>query len=232
MVLCGLGLVLVWFWGVIVTITARQPQVVFWLCSPPSCLLKRLPLRLFHGGAEDELPAERTALGPPQIVVFLLRFTAFRLLIGAGMSKIGQNASDCWFDFTCTTTHYFTQPIPSPLAYYFHFLPTFLHQLEGFITFVVELVCPFFFLAPHRGLRIGAGVGAVFLQVMILLTGSYAHINYLGMLPAFACFDDQFFEGIMSPSTCAARKNADAADSRSVQGDAENDPGSGVVPVG
>ena len=151
--------------------------------------------RLDEGGGRTERTEEksvREVLGPPQIAIFLLRFTAFRLLIGAGMSKIGTNASECWFDLTCTTTHYLSMPIPSPMGYYFHFLPLGLHKLEIIITFVAELVTPFFFLAPHRGLRIFSGLVQVVFQAMIVFTGSYAHINYLGLLPCLALFDDQF----------------------------------------
>ena len=49
---------------------------------------------------------------PPRLVLFLFRWSAFRLLIGAGMSKLGRNSSSCWRELTCTTTHYFTQPMP------------------------------------------------------------------------------------------------------------------------
>ena len=53
----------------------------------------------------------------PVIVICLIRFLAFRLLLGAGMSKVGRNSSACWRELTCTTTHYETQPIPNPLRY-------------------------------------------------------------------------------------------------------------------
>ena len=76
---------------------------------------------------------------------------AFRLMIGAGvrpqpladdspsilagrvftqlprcvcqMSKVGGNSSDCWQELSCTTTHYFTQPMPNPLAWWAHQMP-------------------------------------------------------------------------------------------------------------
>jgi hypothetical protein len=54
------------------------------------------------------------ALPPPTIVLWLLRWYTFRLLIGAGQSKIGERSSACWRDLTCTQTHYFTQVASTP----------------------------------------------------------------------------------------------------------------------
>ena len=57
---------------------------------------------------------------PSLPVIWLFRWCAFRVLIGAGMSKIGRNSSDCWKELSCTDTHYFTQPMPNPLAWFAH----------------------------------------------------------------------------------------------------------------
>ena len=71
---------------------------------------------------------------PPRLVIWLFRWSAFRLLLGAGMSKIGQNSSACWKDLTCTSTHYFTQPIPNPLSWRFHHFPDWDHHVEVGMT--------------------------------------------------------------------------------------------------
>ena len=65
---------------------------------------------------------------PPVIVVWLFRWCAFRLLIGAGMSKLGTASSDCWTELTCTETHYVTQPMPTPLAWWAHHAPFWFHR--------------------------------------------------------------------------------------------------------
>jgi hypothetical protein len=108
--------------------------------------------------ANDEpLPPPRGyehTLPPSPLVIWLYRWLAFRLLIGAGMSKVGRNSSKCWRELTCTTTHYNTQPIPNPLSWYFHFLPFWTHELEVMMTFLEQLVLPYFMLVPHRGFRV------------------------------------------------------------------------------
>ena len=69
----------------------------------------------------------------PVLVVWLVRWMAFRLMLGAGMSKLGRGASKCWRPeggFSCTTTHYETQPNPNPVAWYMHHLPAWVHVAE------------------------------------------------------------------------------------------------------
>jgi len=132
------------------------------------------------------------SMPPSTVIIFLFRWFAFHSLIGAGMSKCGSHSSPCWFDLTCTTTHYFTQPIPNPIAYTMHFLPLWAHKLEVGIVFFEQLVLPFFFLAPHRGLRIAAGCLEIWFQFCIVFAGNYSHLNFLAALPCIALLDDQF----------------------------------------
>lgn len=35
-------------------------------------------------------------------------------------SKLGERSSSCWRELTCTTTHYATQPMPTPLGWVLH----------------------------------------------------------------------------------------------------------------
>merc|ERR1719188_799953 len=90
--------------------TCELGFILIFLCSPPTCFLK-------HWGKYGR---EKGVMGPPTLLIFLYRWTAFRFLLGAGMSKCGEWSSDCWFDLTCTSYHYFTQPIPNMFAYYMH----------------------------------------------------------------------------------------------------------------
>ena len=85
-----------WEW-----LTCENGFLMIFLCSPPFInLLKNKKNESYKVSV---------------IVLCLIRFLAFRLVLGAGMSKVGRNSSACWRDLTCTTTHYETQPIPNPL---------------------------------------------------------------------------------------------------------------------
>ncbi len=75
-------------------------------------------------------PSHAHSADNPVIVIYLLRALAFRLLLGAGMSKLGGSSSECWLQLSCTGTHYSTQPMPNPLSWWAHVLPQPIHQFE------------------------------------------------------------------------------------------------------
>tara|TARA_A100001015_G_C15043384_1_gene741522 strand:+ start:117 stop:1907 length:1791 start_codon:yes stop_codon:yes gene_type:complete len=130
------------------------------------------------------------------ILQFLFNWLAFRLLIGAGMSKLGRNSSDCWEQLTCTTTHYFTQPMPNMFAFFFDKLPLWVHNCEVALTFFEQLLLPFFFLVPFENLQALAGSLEIFFQCMIVGTGNYAWINYVGVLPCLFVFNDSWIHSL------------------------------------
>jgi len=135
---------------------------------------------------------------PSRLVIWLFRWLAFRLLIGAGMSKLGTASSACWKELTCTTTHYFTQPMPNFFSWFAHHLPVSFHRTEVALTFFEQLILPFFVLVPIRPVRIVTGLLELFFQVCIVGTGNYAWINFIGALPCLALFDDQFLSHFFS----------------------------------
>ncbi|CAD7956907.1 unnamed protein product [Amoebophrya sp. A25] len=185
-----------WEW-----LTCEAGFLAIFLCSPPKLL--SLPKKsVFHsffvgrgggaGKAGSSITTSRCTEPAPVLVIMLYRWMAFRLLIGAGMSKVGRNSSACWRELTCTTTHYFTQPIPNPLSWYFHFLPEVVHKVEVAMTFFEQLAVPYMMLTPIRSLRILAGLVEIFFQLCIVGTGNYAWINFIGITPCLALFDDEF----------------------------------------
>ena len=56
---------------------------------------------------------------PPRVIMFLVRWCAFRALLGAGMANVG--ASGCWKSLWCDERHQLL-PLPTPLAWYAHHL--------------------------------------------------------------------------------------------------------------
>ncbi|CAJ1374956.1 unnamed protein product [Effrenium voratum] len=149
---------------------------------------------------------------PSRMVLWLVRWCAFRLLLGAGMSKVGRNSSACWRQLTCTETHYFTQPIPNPLSWYMHHLPENFHQIEVALTFLEQLVLPFAMLVPLRSCRLLAAVLEIGFQATIVGTGNYAWINFIGALPCVAMLDDAFLLALLpGPLRKRAEKSVEAA---------------------
>ncbi|MBK8256925.1 MAG: lipase maturation factor family protein [Polyangiaceae bacterium] len=130
----------------------------------------------------------------PIVPVVCLRWLIARIMLGAGLIKL--RGDPCWRDFTCLVYHYETQPIPGPLTVLFHSLPVWAHKIGVGFNHLVEVVAPFFAFGPRKA-RIVAGCLFVSFQVILILSGNLAFLNWLTLLPAIACFDDRFLARIV-----------------------------------
>lgn len=112
-----------------------------------------------------------------RVRVWLFRWLLFRLMFFSGAVKLLSHDLT-WRDLTALTYHYYTQPLPTPLAWYTEQLPLWFHKASVVLVFVMELAVPFFFFAPRR-LRRAAAWLTIGFQVLILLTGNYTFFNWL-----------------------------------------------------
>lgn len=131
---------------------------------------------------------------PPKAVIWLFRWLAFRIYLGAGLIKI--RADQCWKDLTCLYYHYETQPIPNPLSRYIHFMPNWFHKLGVLWNHFIELIIPFFIFSP-RILRYIAGILMISFQFILISSGNLSFLNWITIVPVIACFDDNFFRKIL-----------------------------------
>ena len=134
-------------------------------------------------------------LGPntvasPAMMPWLFRWLLFRLMFGAGMIKI--RGDNCWLDLTCMYYHYETQPLPNPLSWFFHHLPPWLHQVEVGFTHFVELIVPFGFFLPPL-IRWPAILITAFFQIVLILSGNLAWLNFMTLMLCVASLDDRLF---------------------------------------
>ena len=132
------------------------------------------------------LPAGTT--GTAAIPRYLLWWLNFRLLVLSGAVKLA-SGDEAWHRLTAMEYHHFTQPLPGPLAWFFHHLPAWAHRLEARATFALELFVPFLIFAPRR-LRHFAGVLLILLQVVIASSGNYGYFNLLAVALCLVLFDD------------------------------------------
>ena len=112
-----------------------------------------------------------------RVRIWLFRWLLFRLMFFSGMVKL-LSADPAWRSLTALTYHYYTQPLPTPLAWYMQQLPVWFQKAAVDFLFLVELAIPFLFFAPRRLRHIAAWLTIV-LQVLILLTGNYTFFNFL-----------------------------------------------------
>jgi lipase maturation factor 1 len=130
-------------------------------------------------------------LGSSTLVIRLFRWLLFRLVFLSGAVKLLSH-DPAWHSFTALPVHYETQPLPTPLAWYFYQFPSIFHRLSVGFVFFVELLIPFLILAPRR-LRVSAAFAITVFQALIALTGNYAFFNLLTMTLCLFLLDDAFF---------------------------------------
>lgn len=126
----------------------------------------------------------RTLTEPPRIAIRLMLWLLFRLLVSSGAVKLA-SGDDTWHSLTALAFHFETQPLPTPVAWYFHWFPPPLLKMMTAATLAIEIGAPLLIVAPRR-LRALGFVLIAGLQVLIALTGNYAFFNLLTI--ALCCF--------------------------------------------
>jgi hypothetical protein len=122
-------------------------------------------------------------------VLWILRWTLFRLMFGAGLIKL--RGDSCWHDLSCLNYYFETQPMPNPLSWYFHWLPQPVHTAGVIINHIAELVIPFGLFMPQPIASIAAAVTIVF-QSMLIVSGNLAWLNYLTIVLCLPVVGDRW----------------------------------------
>ncbi len=120
--------------------------------------------------------------------IWLLRWLLFRFMFMSGMVKL-LSGDPNWWNLSALSYHFFTQPLPTPLAWYAAHLPPSVLRFATGGVFLVELLLPFLIFCP-RQLRLVAAFGILLLQSCILITGNYNWFNLQTMLLCLLLFDD------------------------------------------
>jgi predicted DCC family thiol-disulfide oxidoreductase YuxK len=126
--------------------------------------------------------------GGSRIIVWLFRWLVFRYLFLAGVVKL-LSGDPTWHTLTALEYHFWTQPLPTPLAWYASQLPPWLLIGGTAATLAIELGSVFLIFLPRR-LRAAAACCVLLLQSSIVLTGNYNFFNLLTMLMCVFLFDD------------------------------------------
>jgi hypothetical protein len=146
-------------------------------------------------------------LGSSRMLIWLFRWLLFRLMFLSGAVKL-LSGDISWRSFTALPVHYESQPLPTPLAWYFYQLPGWFHHFSVGVVFFVELFVPFLVFAPRRVRFFAAGCIA-FLQIIIALTGNYAFFNILTIALCLFLLDDKFLSRLSPKALTAWIANRD-----------------------
>src|SRR5258705_1554917 len=101
---------------------------------------------------------------PSLWLIWIWRWTLFRLMFGAGLIKL--RGDSCWRDLTCLDYYFETQPMPNPLSWTFHWLPSSVHRAGVIFNHVAELGVPFAYFAPQPIASI-AGLITILFQLVL-----------------------------------------------------------------
>jgi len=125
---------------------------------------------------------------PPTVSIWLLRLLLFKLMFSSGLTKLTWGDLT-WRDWSALDYHYWTQPIPTRLAWYASQLPHVVQRLSCALMLFAEVLLPFLVFAPRRPRRV-ALFGFVLLQVAIAATGNYGFFNLLALVLCVPLLDD------------------------------------------
>jgi predicted DCC family thiol-disulfide oxidoreductase YuxK len=148
-----------------------------------------------------EFPWRRGSAPMSSTVVWLGRWLLFRLMFLSGAVKL-LSGDPNWRNLSALNYHYWTQPLPTPVAWYAAQLPAWFQTISVAAVFAVELAVPFLIFAPRRLRHFGAIVIASF-EVLIALTGNYAFFNLLAIALCILLLDDSFFSRWLPPHWAA-----------------------------
>lgn len=130
----------------------------------------------------------RATAAPSRAALLLPRLLLAKLMLQSGVVKL-VSGDAAWRDLTALAYHYWSQPIPVPLAWTAHHLPLWFSKASCALMFAVELAAPLLLFAPRRP-RLGAVAALAGLQLLIVLTGNYGFFNLLTLALCLACLDD------------------------------------------
>ncbi|MFZ9595781.1 MAG: lipase maturation factor family protein [Bdellovibrionia bacterium] len=120
---------------------------------------------------------QRTRKTTPSFgVILLLRWLLFRVVFFSGWVK-WTSGDPTWRSGTALSYHFETQPLPTPLAWYLHQLPSWVYPILTWTVLAVELGVPWMIFLPRRVRHWGCFL-LVFLQVCINLTGNYGFFGW------------------------------------------------------
>jgi predicted DCC family thiol-disulfide oxidoreductase YuxK len=122
-------------------------------------------------------------------IAWLYRWLAFRLYFLSGFVKLA-SGDPTWRGLSALDFHYWTQPLPTIVAWYADKLPRGFQHASTFTVLAIELGAPFLIFAPRRIRFIGAWL-LLGLQALIFLTGNYTFFNVLSAAITVFLFDDQ-----------------------------------------
>lgn len=135
---------------------------------------------------------------PPRAAAWAYRVLLAKLMLQSGAVKL-LSGDATWKEWTALTFHYETQPLPTPLAWYAHQLPAWLHQASTAATLATEFAIPALVFLGRRPRQLAAAAN-LGLMLLIALTGNYTFFNVLTAGLSLWLLDDRALRAVLPAS--------------------------------
>jgi lipase maturation factor 1 len=190
---------LIFLWAVMLSLVVGGQ--VFYQFQWDNLLLEAGFLAIFLSPLAWRVPLRASTL-PPWLARGLLIWLLMRLMIASAVVKLS-SGDPTWANGSALEFHYYTQPLPTPLAWWAHQLPAGLHRVSVWVMFAIELGLPVLLLFPRRVRHAAAG-GLIGLQLLIALTGNYGFFNLLTVALCLLAIDDSVWSRLLPPQSARA----------------------------
>jgi hypothetical protein len=133
---------------------------------------------------------------PHPLARWAMWWLLFRLVFRSGWVKLASGDA-AWADLTALTYHYWTQPLPTLVAWYANLLPTWFDRLSCVAMFIIELGAPVLIAIPRPWARRTAAGSIIGLMLLIALTGNYGFFNLLTIVLCLPLLDDRAMQRVV-----------------------------------
>ncbi len=135
---------------------------------------------------------------PHPVARWALWWLLFRLVFRSAYVKLASGDA-AWADLSALSYHYWTQPLPTALAWYANQLPDWFQSLCCALMFAVEFGAPILIWVPRPWARRAAAGSVAALMFLIAATGNYGFFNLLTIVLCIPLLDDRLL-GRLVPS--------------------------------
>jgi hypothetical protein len=148
----------------------------------------------------------------PRFVLWLHWWLVARLMLSSGLGKL-LSGDGTWTELTALDYHFWTQPLPNPLAYPAHHLGEGVHAALVVLTLICQVGAPWLLFLGRWPRRVGAAL-LIASQVGIQATGNFAYFNVLTLALLVLAVDDDALGRLPLVKRLVARWSAPVVDAR------------------
>ena len=133
-------------------------------------------------------PGLAAADPPSRASLWLLRWEWFRIYFESGLVKLLSGDAQ-WHNLTAMDQYYQNGPLPTWIGWYVAHLPHWFQATTVVLTLGMELVLVFMLFFPRR-VRLICFLIVTPWEIVVILTGNYAFLNYIVLALGFLLLDD------------------------------------------